>query len=70
MLTKDAWEYLELPDNPPNGPRGIGSGAIERLTSRPLDSFSDSGGLFLADLSSSKTSSTGGCNKEIDELKD
>lgn len=49
-----------LPASPPNGPKGMGSGAMERLTSRPLVSFSDSGGLFRADFSSSNTSSTGG----------
>lgn len=53
---------LRIPEKPPKGPRGIGRGAIDSETSRsrPLGSFSVSGGLFLTDLSSSKISSMGG----------
>lgn len=46
----------------PNGPSGIGSGAIESEQSRSF-ALSDSGGLFLTGFSSSNTSSIG-CYKK------
>lgn len=52
---------FNLPPNP-SGPSGIGSGAIDSEQSRSF-CLSVSGGLFLTGLSSSNTSSMGGCNE-------
>ena len=55
-------EYMErnLPPKP-NGPRGIGNGAIDNDKSRSRSlPLSVSGGLFLVDFSSSLISSMGG----------